>query len=167
MLTFQTDILIRGKKAEKYQELKAKYNFELVDIYMISGVLGFINNQKDINENDSPVVANLPRSVLQKRSEKIEFLCEIITMSDEIEIDSENAMRLAFEDSSSENPKKLYKRELFDEYAMGGIDIFYKMMSDVTYDKQVDNIRDIIEKFIDNSNVTRRTSLDIFEEEGL
>ena len=48
MLTFQTDIVIRGKKAEKYQELANKYGFLLVDIYMMSGVLGFINNQKDV-----------------------------------------------------------------------------------------------------------------------
>ena len=47
MLTFQTDIVIRGKKAEKYQELANKYEFLLVDIYMMSGVLGFINNQKE------------------------------------------------------------------------------------------------------------------------
>ena len=50
MLTFQTDIVIRGKKAEKYQELANKYEFLLVDIYMMSGVLGFINNQKDVQD---------------------------------------------------------------------------------------------------------------------
>ena len=48
MLAFQTDIVIRGRKAEKYQTLKNIYGWDLVDIYMMSGVLGFINNRKDV-----------------------------------------------------------------------------------------------------------------------
>ena len=130
MLTFQTDIVIRGKKAEKYQELANKYEFLLVDIYMMSGVLGFINNQKDVQDNESSITANIPRNVLQSRADKIDFLYQVVALSEEIDIDAENAMKLAFEENSIENPKKLYKRELFDDYAMGGIDILYDMLSD-------------------------------------
>lgn len=168
MITFQTDIVIRGKKAEKYQELKQKYGFDLVDIYMMSGVLGFINNKKDIPDSDSNVTANLPRNVLQGRSNKIEFLYEIITLSEEIDVDADNAIRLAFEDNSIENPKKLYKKELFDDYAMGGIDILYEMLSDVVYDKQIDNLKIILDKFSDFSGIKdEKTTDEIFESEGL
>lgn len=167
MLTFQTDIVIRGQKAEKYQELKQKYSFDLVDIYLMAGVLGFINNQKDVQDNNSNVTANLPRNVLQNRGSKIEFLYEIITLSEEINVDPDNAIKLAFEDTSIEKPKNLYKKELFDDYAMGGIDILFDMLSDVVYDKQIDNIKDIIEKFSDFSGLNReKTADEIFESEG-
>ncbi|MDD3453636.1 MAG: hypothetical protein PHN42_05150 [Bacilli bacterium] len=167
MISFQTDIVIKGKKAEKYQELKSKYGFDLVDIYMMSGVLGFINSSKDVQENDSTITANLPRTVLNNRSSKIDFLLEIITLSEELDVDADNAIKLAFEDSSLENQKKMYKKELFDDYALGGIDILYNMLSDVTYDKQVENIKEIIEKFFENSNINQKTVDEIFEEEGL
>lgn len=167
MISFQTDIVIKGKKAEKYQELKSKYGFDLVDIYMMSGVLGFINLSKDVQEGDSTITANLPRNVLNNRSSKIDFLCEIITLNEELDINTDNAIKLAFEDSSSENQKKMYKRELFDDYALGGIEILFDMLCDVTYDKQVENIKNIIEKFFENSNLNQKTVEEIFEEEGL
>ncbi len=167
MLTFQTDIVIKGKKAEKYQELKNKYGFDLVDIYMMSGVLGFINNQKDVQDNDNSITANLPRNVLQNRADKIDFLYQIICLSDEIDVDAENAMKLSFEENSIANPRKLHKKELFDDYAMGGIDILYNMLSDVIFDKQVDNIKDIIDKFFEKSNLGAKTINEILEEEGL
>ena len=167
MLTFQTDIIIKGKKAVKYQELKNKYGFDLVDIYMMSGVLGFINERKDIPDTEGSVTANLPRNVLQNRADKIDFLYQIVTLSEEIDVDAEEAMKLAFEENSIANPKKLYKKELFEEYAMGGIDILYDMLSDVVFDKQVDNIKDIIDKFYEQSNLGEKTINDILEEEGL
>ncbi|MDD4623797.1 MAG: hypothetical protein PHX40_00210 [Bacilli bacterium] len=167
MISFQTDMIIKGKKAEKYQELKSKYGFDLVDIYMMSGVLGFINLSKDVSEGDSNITANLPRTVLNNRSSKIDFLFEIITLSEELDVNADNAIKLAFEDSSIENQKKMHKRELFDDYALGGIDILYSMLSDVTYDKQVENIKDIIERFFENSNLNQKTVEEIFEEEGL
>lgn len=167
MITFSTDIIIKGKKAEKYQELKNKYSFDLVDIYMMSGVLGFINNRKDVQDNDNTVTANLPRNVLQNRSDKIDFLYQVVTLSEEIDLDAEKAMKLAFEENSITNPKKMYKRELFDDYAMGGIDILYNLLSDVVYDKQVDNIKDILDKFYEQSNLGEKSIEDILEEEGL
>lgn len=167
MITFSTDIIIKGKKAEKYQELKNKYGFDLVDIYMMSGVLGFINNRKDVQDNYNTVTANLPRNVLTARSGRIDFLYQIVTLSEEIDLNSEKAMKLAFEENSVTNPKKLYKRELFDDYAMGGIDILYNFLSDVVYDKQVDNIKDILDKFYEQSNLGEKSIDDILEEEGL
>ena len=167
MITFSTDIVIKGKKAEKYQGLKNKYGFDLVDIYMMSGVLGFINNRKDVQDNDNMVTANLPRNVLQNRSDKIDFLYQVVTLSEEIDLDAEKAMKLAFEENSITNPQKMYKRELFDDYAMGGIDILYNLLSDVVYDKQVDNIKDILDKFYEQSNLGEKSIEDILEEEGL
>lgn len=167
MLAFQTDIVIRGRKAEKYQTLKTIYGWDLVDIYMMSGVLGFINNKKDVQDSESKAIANLPRTVLNNRSHKIEFLCEVITLIEEIDVDSDNAIRIAFEDNSIERPKKLRKQELFDDYAMGGIDILYDMLSNVDFENQVDNIRAIIEKFIGSANIGKKTVEEIFTEEGL
>ena len=167
MLSFQVDIIIRGKKAEKYQMLKNIYGWDLVDIYMMSGVLGFINNKKDIQDNDSKAVANLPRTVLNNRSSKIDFLCAVITLSEEIEADSDNAIKLAFEDNSISPPKKLYKQELFDDYATGGIDILYEMLSNIDYENQVDNIRAIIERFVGNNGIVNRTVEEILDEARL
>lgn len=167
MITFSTDIVIKGKKAQMYQELSNKYGFLNVDIYMMSGVLGFINHQKDVQDNDNSITVNIPRNVLQSRSERIDFLYQIVTLSEEIDLNSEKAMKLAFEENSITNPKKMYKRELFDDYAMGGIDILYNLLSDVVYDKQVDNIKDILDKFYEKSNLREKSIEDILEEEGL
>lgn len=167
MLTFQTDILIRGKKADKYQELKTRFSFDLVDIFMISGVLGFIHKKKDIQQNDGNTIANLPRNVLQNRSEKIDFLCEIISLSEEIDLDPDKAIRIAFEDSSIDKPKKLYKLDLFSEYALGGIDILYEMLSISEYDEAVDNLKSIMDKFLLDEKIGKKTTEEIFDEEGL
>ena len=50
---------------------------------------------------------------------------------------------------------------------MGGIDILYDMLSDVEFDKQVDNIKGILDKFFEKSNLGQKTVNDILEEEGL
>ena len=165
MYTFATDILIRGSKGEKYQELKAKYGFDLVDIYMMSGVLGFMNHKKGLPEN-GPVTANLPRNVLTLRSEKINFLYEIITLNEEIDSDAENAMKLAFQVNSVENPKT-YKRDLFDDYMYAGIDILYDMLSKIPYDNQVDNIKEILDKYSGDDSISQKTAVEVFEAEGL
>ena len=167
MAMFLTDIVIRGKKAYKYQELKNIYNFELVDIYMISGVLGFLHNKKDVQDNDGTLTANIPRTVLERRSKKINFLYEIITLHEELDVDPDRAMQLAFEINSVEHPVKMYKKELFDDYALGGIDILYDMLSNVTYDRQVDNIKNILDKYSESYTVNQKTTNDIFEAEGL
>ena len=104
---------------------------------------------------------------MQSRSERIDFLYQIVTLSEEIDLNSEKAMKLAFEENSITNPKKMYKRELFDDYAIGGIDILYNLLSDVVYDKQVDNIKDILDKFYEQSNLGEKSIEDILEEEGL
>lgn len=125
MLSFNTDIVIRGSKAEKYIELNTKYGFLYIDTYMMSGVLGFLNNKKDTNENDDkssvPKTANIPRTVLNSRSDKIDFLCEIITLHEELDINEEQAMKLAFEDIKTTDAKKLERLETFNDYAMGGM----------------------------------------------
>ncbi len=165
MYTFATDILIRGKQGEKYQELKAIYGFDLVDIYMMCGVIGFMNHKKGIPEN-GPVTANLPRNVLTGRAEKIDFLYEIITLNEEIDSDAENAMKKAFQVNSVEN-QKTYKKDLFDDYMYGGIDILYDMLSNVPYDNQVDNIKEILEKYSGDVIFSQKTVDEIFGAEGL
>lgn len=164
MYVFATDITLRGKKGEKYQELKAIYGFELVDIYMMSGVLGFMNNQKGVSD-EGAITATIPRNTLTLRSEKIDFLYEIVTLNEEIESDAENAMKLAFQVNSVENPKT-YKKELFDDYAYAGIDILYDMLSNIPFDNQVENIKEVLEKYSGESNNLKSLE-DIFESEGL
>ena len=167
MLKFQTDILIRGKKAEKIQELKVKYDFELVDIYMIAAVIGFLNNAKDINENDSDATANLPRTVLNNRQHKIDFLCEIMTLHNEIDNDAESAIKLAFEESKIDNSNnKMYKKELFHDYAMGGIEILYQMLANVEYDNQVENLKNILEKYNNDEYMTSQSLEEILNNQG-
>ena len=168
MLIFPTDIVIRGTKAKKYQELKAKYGFELVDIYMMSGVLGFINNKKDIQDLNGEITANIPRSVLQRRSEKIDFLYQIIVLYNEVDIDTEKAIHYAFEENVKQTNKKIYKKDLFDDYALGGIDLLYDMLSNIEYDREVDNLKDIVDRYqkgIESS--LYETTDEIFDKQGL
>lgn len=168
MAVYTRDIVLIGSKAEKFQQLKSIYGWDLVDIYMMAAVLGFINNKKDIMEKDKDVSANLPRNVLSSRASKIEFIKEIITLSNELGTgDDEKAMKLAFETNSIEDTSNLYKDDLFNDYVMGGIDILYNMLSNVVYDNQLDNLKDIIERFFANSNVSKKNINDIFDEEGL
>ena len=162
---YSSDIIIRGKKAEKYQELKIKYDFDLIDIYMMSGVLGYLNNKKDIQSNDSEATANLPRTTLNKRSDKIDFLCQVIYLINEIDIDPDNAVKVAFEEKK-EDGDKLTRRDLFFDYAMGGIDILYEMLSNTDYDNQVNNLKNIIDKYM-NANDTGEESIDdLLTQEG-
>ncbi len=165
MYTFGTDVLIKGKKGEKYQELKAKYGFDLVDIYMMAGVLGFMEHKKGVQDEGS-VTATLPRNVLTLRSEKIDFLYEIIALNEELENDAENAMKLAFQVNSVENPKT-FKKDLFDDYMFGGIEQLYDMLSNVPYDNQVDNIKEILDNYSGDNSDSQKSADEIFEAEEL
>lgn len=164
--TYQTDIVIRGKKAEKYQEIKIKYEFELIDIYMISAVLGFLNNKKDIQMNDSNATANIPRTVLNNRSDKLDLLSQIILLHNEIEINPDEAVKIAFEEKK-EDGEKLQRRELFYEYSLGGIDILYDLLSNTEYGNQIENLRKIVDKYSTSSTERVETADDIFAKEGL
>ena len=164
MYIFSNDIILKGDIGKKYQELKAMYGFELIDIYMISGVLGFMSHKKGV-PTDGPVTATIPRNTLTSRSEKIDFLYQVVTLNEEIEADTENAMKLAFQVNSVENPKT-YKKDLFDDYAYGGINILYDMLSNIPYDNQVDNIKEILDKYT-VGNDSQKTADDIFAAEGL
>lgn len=160
-----TDIVIRGSKAEKFQELKIKYGFDLIDIYMMSGVIGYLNNKKDISSNDSDSTANLPRSVLNNRADKIDVLSQVIWLSEEIEIDPDEAIKIAFEEKKEEG-KKLIRRELFFDYAMGGIEILYDMLSNTDFDNQVNNLKNIIDKYSNEYDESEQTIDEILNKEG-
>ena len=162
---YSSDIVIRGKKAEKYQELKIKYDFDLIDIFMMSGVLGFLNNKKDIQSNDSEATANLPRNTLNKRSDKIDSLCQIVYLINEIDVDPDNAIKVAFEEKKEEGDR-LIRRDLFFDYAMGGIDILYDMLSKTDYDNQVNNLKSIIDKYTNESNIEEESLDDLLTKEG-
>ncbi len=167
MLTFSTDIVIRGNKAEKYQELKSKYDFELIDTFIISAALGFINNKKDIQSKDSDVTANIPRTVLNSHSALIDDICEYIVLYEDIESDEEQAIKTAFADSSLENAVKLEKLERFIDYSYGGIDILYDELTSDKYADAVDGMKNLLDKYINKSSINIKTTDEIFEEFGL
>lgn len=172
MLSFNTDIVIRGSKAEKYIELNTKYNFLYVDIYMMAGVLGFLNGRKDTNENDDkagiPKTANIPRTVLNSRSDKIDFLCEIVVLNEELGLNEENAMKLAFEDAKASDNKKLERLERFNDYAMGGIDILYNLIvNQKKYGDPVDSFKNALDIYLPNEEIGKKSIDEIFEQAGL
>ena len=168
MLSFSTDIVIKGKKAEKYQELNTKYGLLFIDIYMMSGALGFLNKKKDTNEADSSATANIPRTVLISRSEKIDFLCELITLDEELEVNEEQAMKLAFEDAPANSKEKLLRFETFNDYAMGGIDCLYDLLcKEKKYGDPVDSFKAALDMYLPNEQIGKKTADEIFEEAGL
>lgn len=162
---YTTDIVIRGSKADKYQELKLKYGFDLIDVYMMAGVIGFLNNKKDISKNDTETTANLPRNVLNNRADKIDVLSQIIWLSKEIEVDPDEAIKIAFEEKK-EDGEKLDRRELFFDYSMGGIDILYDMLSNTDFDNQVNNLKNIIDKYSDQYDANEQTIDELLDREG-
>ena len=163
--SYTTDIVIRGSKAEKYQELKIKYGFDLIDIFMMAGVIGFLNNKKDIPNNDSEATANLPRSVLNNRADKIDVLSQVIWLSKEIEVDPDEAIKVAFEEKKEEG-EKLARRELFFDYSMGGIEILYDMLSNTDFDNQVNNLKKIIDKYSNEYDTNEQTIDELLDKEG-
>lgn len=172
MLSFNSDIVIKGKKAEKYQELNARFGnkdvFTFIDIYMMSGILGYLSKKKDINEADSNATANIPRTVLNSRSEKIDFLCELITLEEELDVSEEQAMKLAFEDAPANSKEKLHRFESFNDYAMGGVDVLYNMLlNEKKYDDPVDSFKATLDMYLPNKDINKKTADEIFDEVGL
>ena len=172
MLSFNTDIVIKGSKAEKYIELNTKYGFLYVDTYMISGVLGFLSGKKDTNENDDksgiPKTAKIPRTVLNSRSDKIDFLCEVITLNEELSINEENAMKIAFEDVKASDAKKLDRLERFNDYAMGGIDDLYEMIvNQKKFGDPIDSLKNVLDMYLPNEKIGKKSVDEIFEQAGL
>lgn len=167
MLSFATDIVIRGSKAEKYQELKSKYGFELIDTFIISAALGFINNKKDIPSKDSAVTANIPRTVLNSHSSQIDDICEYIVLSEDLEANEDLAIKVAFEDSSLENASKLEKLERFIDYSYGGIEILYEELTSDKYADSIDGMKNLLDKYISSANIQVKTPEEIFKELGI
>lgn len=164
---FQSDIVIKGDKARKMQELRTLYGFELYDIYLISAVIGFRNHKTDSQSKDpdNKYTANIPRTVLIKRAEKMDFVSKVMVLTEQINTDSKKAMDLAFEESTANEPKKLYRMDLFNEYALGGIDIFYDMISKVSYENQVDNLKNILDTYNSEDDSNKKIE-DVLEKEG-
>lgn len=164
MLSFSTDIIIKGSKAKKYQELKIRYGFELIDIFIISATLGFINKRKGVQEKDGNETANIPRVVLTSHERLIDEICEYIVLSEDLDAGEEEALKTAFADSSQKDSKRLEKLERFIDYSYGGIDILYDELVSDKYADAVDGMKNLLDKYLDKSSISTKTTEEIFEE---
>lgn len=160
------DIFIKGKMREYFLQLNEKYEITFLDIYLISGVLGFLRRSKDIVEKDDGDAITIGRNVLTNNTYKIEFLYSMIMLYDEIDINPDEAIIKAFEVNDDNQDKIIEKSELFISYAAAGIKILHQMLDDVAYDNQIDNLKELIEAELAEKVEETKTYDRIFEDKG-
>ncbi|MDH6367984.1 MULTISPECIES: hypothetical protein [unclassified Breznakia] len=130
MLDFSSDIILRGDHVSMVKKIQELFeNPDYIDIYLVAGAVGVIKNKKsqEISEmNISPIT--IPRNVLtnSQRNKYIELIFGAVALNEYLYDDEDRAIKVAFEESSETDNKKMERKVLFHQYALGGLEYLYR-----------------------------------------
>lgn len=121
--------IIFNYKADKFRKVVDLFDsLRQIDVYLLAGMIGVLNDQKDQEKQAGTDSLNIPRDVLHNPGLKLEFLMSTVYLiKSGHNNDDRDLLRNAFEtnDFGSVAFRKLDRVELFHQYALGGIDILY------------------------------------------
>lgn len=155
-------------KAEKFRKVVDLFDsFRQVDVYLLAGMIGVLNDTKDKDKQEGNDAINIPRTVLHNPSLKLEFLMSTVYLIKSGQgLDDRDLLRNAFEsnDYSDVTFRQLDRVALFHEYALGGIDILYTKIVEASNESSLEPIDILIDYYEELYNkVDEDLSLDNFE----
>lgn len=153
---FENDITIYGKHATKLKYLKEELSVfpRYYDVYMAGAIVGALNGKISKKDNESTDRARIYADVLIRETTKSKKIFQTVILCDEIKgWTSDEKLNICFrykdrtdEDfsASSEDERKMQEAlELFESYALYGIEIMY---DDFTNEKAAPSVDEIINK---------------------
>lgn len=155
---FENDITIYGNHATKLKYLKEELNIfpRYYDVYMAGAIVGSLNGKISKKDNESTDRARIYADVLIRETAKSKKIFQTVILCDEIKgWTSDEKLNICFrykdrnDDESPlsfpEEDKGLMQEamELFESYALAGIEILY---NDFTNEKTTLSVDEIINK---------------------
>ena len=153
---FENDITIYGKYATKLKYLKDELSIfpRYYDVYMAGAIVGALNGKISKKDNESTDRARIYADVMIRETTKSKKIFQTVILCDETKgWTSDEKLNICFrykdrteEDlsSSSEDERKMQEAiELFESYALSGIEILY---DDFTNEKAAPTVDEIINK---------------------
>jgi hypothetical protein len=142
--------IIFSYKADKFRKVVELFDsLRQIDVYLLAGMIGVLNDQKDQEKQTGVDSINIPRNILNLPSLKLEFLMSTVYLIKSGQnIDDRDLLKNAFEtnDFGSVAFGKLERVELFHQYALGGIDILYSKIVEASNESSFEPI-DILMDF--------------------
>lgn len=128
---FEGDHTIVGNHASKIKFFKDEaglYN-TYIDVYLNAVILGFLKDRRCSKDTKSTDRARIYADAFSKRRNTCVFLYRIIILLHYEDLEKEDRINRAFRFDS--DPEKLYlvkeNLEVFNSYALGGIEVMYEM----------------------------------------
>jgi hypothetical protein len=141
-MRYSSDYSITGTTAEVLEEFKKSYSFDYIDSYILAGAIGFVNSLRSTKPEKGDKSITIPRSVLLRRKDKIDFLFQLFSLIEFSDLEQNELMRIVFGDDEISIDKRL---ELFEEYFLGGLEILKDLLTRNSYSSEIDKIWDSIE----------------------
>lgn len=153
---FENDITIYGEHATKLKYLKEELNIfpRYYDVYMAGAIVGALNEKTSKRDSASTDRARIYADVLIRETTKSKKIFQTVILSDKSKRwTSDEKLNICFRYndrsekilSSSEEDKKIIQEalELFESYALSGIEILY---DDFTNEGAAPSVDEIINK---------------------
>lgn len=149
---FNSELVFKGDTARKMIEIKNKYSFIYMDIFLYSILLGIDNNlyteksnESDQNNDES---ASIPRNVLVNSQDILNNICAIAILKKYEKNLDEDILKIAFEDKD-EDYKSVEKFKCSFNYALGGINKLYTMLipNDGVIKDEISILNGILDKY--------------------
>ena len=141
-MRYNSDYLIRGSTAEILEEFKKSYSFDYIDSFILAGTLGFVNSRKISKLEKGDKIITIPRSVLLRRKDKLDYLFQLFSLLEFAELEQNDLMRIVFGDDEISIEKRL---TLFEEYFLGGLEILKDLLTKNSFKSEIDKMWESIE----------------------
>lgn len=158
-MLFDKEFEFRGKYANYCRFLRNDISLFKTyrEIYTISAIVGFINSTKGAESDEKVQSASiLPSELAQKRT-SLTFIYRLMMLLDEKEgFSIEDYQNRTFrDDAETESPEKLKKNmELFNAYALGGLEIIYDKFKDCKTPKDtVNTLHEFLSEFFEDNEL--------------
>lgn len=159
-MLFDKEFEFKGKHATYCRFLKDEIKLfkTFREVYTVSAILGFLNSTKAKADDEKVQPASILPSELAQKRPALTYIYRLIMLLDEADgFDIKNYQDRTFRDDADveEHPEKVKANmELFNSYAMGGLEVLY------------DKFKDCKEK-IDVANTLYELLDDFYSDNGL
>lgn len=147
---FDSEIEFNGKYATMARFFKEEIGLfgTFREIYVISAIIGFINEREKTEDKDEKVqAASIFPNELNKRKPDLRFIYRLIMLlKDESEISLDECKNRTFKDDPEENMDVLKANmEIFNSYACGGVEFLYEKFQNCS---RIEDTVDLLYEFL-------------------
>lgn len=137
-----SDYLIYGLNAERLESIKNQYSIDYIDSYVLCSLLGFRDRvDAEVIKDNSSKIITIPRSVIIRRKDKIDFIEQLIALNVFESMDQNELVRMVFSDES--NYSEL-RQNLTEKYFVGGISVLEELLKENKYSDELQRIFEFV-----------------------